>query len=77
MINLVQLIGGVMPRVAHEVRHVLLVSSSRAGALLAGEPDFFLGDCGGVNQAGELAGRASEAGRAGVEGRVISVRSVG
>ena len=56
MIDLAQLVGRGDAERAHEVRHVLLVGAAGAGALLAGKPDFFLGDRGQVVEAGELAG---------------------
>ena len=48
MIDLAQHVGGGDAEGAHEVRHVELVGAAGASALLAGQPDLFLGDGGEV-----------------------------
>lgn len=62
MVNLAQLVGGGDAERLHEMRHVELVGPSGAGALLTGEPDFFLGDRGEVDQAGRLTGAGGRSG---------------
>ena len=55
MIDLAQQVGGGDAKRLHEMRHVEFVGSAGMGALLAGQPDLFLGDGSEVGQAGELA----------------------
>lgn len=63
MIHLAQHVGGGDAERLHEMRHIELVGAAGAGALLAGQPDLFLGDGGEGVQAGELAGSRGESGQ--------------